>query len=274
MSKSPKSELLVSCPGCGTPNFTPKGLRAHKCDGKNRDSASDPALADVMELPETAMTRVTRIRAWHQHASGAAWRLKLLVFFAGMEIQGLKAELGVSAGRPEKFGNGFRINGKTYATWEEIVVSECGLTSRTARNYATAYANMCEAAPAVVNQIMAAAGPQLANCEQLTLPDPDAAIAAVAEEDLIAFRDALDPWSLSELYQKPMSAVQAQIAEETAKKDSQTSEKQAMLQFWFEDFDGRLKSKSHLKLPKKQREMLLNTMEITVKELRDSLRSK
>jgi len=33
-------ELLVTCPRCGTENFSPRGLRAHKCTGQNRQTGA------------------------------------------------------------------------------------------------------------------------------------------------------------------------------------------------------------------------------------------
>lgn len=48
MSKS-TTETLVSCPKCGTANFTPRGLKAHKCDGINRSAlvVVDPKDAEM-----------------------------------------------------------------------------------------------------------------------------------------------------------------------------------------------------------------------------------
>lgn len=47
MSKS--TEQLHTCPGCKTPNFTARGLKAHKCDGKNRAAiAQAPAKDDAL----------------------------------------------------------------------------------------------------------------------------------------------------------------------------------------------------------------------------------
>lgn len=38
-----KSTTLVSCPKCGTSNFTPRGLKSHRCDGTNRNPKNLPA---------------------------------------------------------------------------------------------------------------------------------------------------------------------------------------------------------------------------------------
>jgi hypothetical protein len=43
---SKPTETLLTCPGCGTPNFTPRGLKAHKCDGVNRSLPTDPNAPD------------------------------------------------------------------------------------------------------------------------------------------------------------------------------------------------------------------------------------
>jgi hypothetical protein len=220
--------------------------------------------------------RLDRIRGWHRATVSQAWRLKLQVFFTGMEIQALKADLGITNGRPSDEKSEFvsDFSGGKASTWEELIETSCDITSRTARNYVAAYQNMSAAAPAVVERIIKLAAPRLEAAQPLALADPDAIIAAIPEKELAAFRDAVDPWNLSELYQRPLKAAAAQIAEETAKQQSKQTAQQGMLKFWFDDFDAKLRTKSHLKLPRAQREVLLNTMEITIKELRDSLRSK
>lgn len=47
-----KSETLVSCPKCGTSNFTPQGLKSHVCDGRNRSLALTPEKAIELEVVE------------------------------------------------------------------------------------------------------------------------------------------------------------------------------------------------------------------------------
>ena len=36
-------EELVTCPDCGTRNFTPRGLKAHRCDGHHHNAKPDPS---------------------------------------------------------------------------------------------------------------------------------------------------------------------------------------------------------------------------------------
>lgn len=38
-----ETESLVSCPSCGTTGFTPRGLKAHRCKGVNRNPAAEAA---------------------------------------------------------------------------------------------------------------------------------------------------------------------------------------------------------------------------------------
>ena len=230
----------------------------------------------------TLSTRLERIRSWHNVSREQAWKLKLIVFFAGMEIQALKDDLGVTQGsrsdlsatsetvsEVEKYSKG------KATTWEELVELECGMTARTANNYVTAYHNICAAAPTFAEAILKHAAPRLDGMKKpLALPDPGAAIAAIPEEELEKFRDATDPYNLREIYARPMKPAQAQILEELEKDKSKKREIQGFLKFWFDELESNVKSHSHLRLPRKQRELLLNTLEITVREIKDSLRSK
>jgi hypothetical protein len=240
-------------------------------------SSSAPAVVNA-SAPGELSTRLERIRGWHGIATAQAWKLKLMVFFAGMEIQGLKAALGVTQGArsdAEELRKRVSEVSKGKAdSWDEWVEIECGITSRTVRNYVAAYQSICQAAPKVVERILAIAAPRIDTAQPLALPDPEAVMATIPQAELAAFRDATDPWTLSELYARPLKAAQAQHLEETAKAASKKIEQQTMLKFWFDDFDGKVRTKSHLRLPRPQREMLLNTLEVTIKELRDSLRSK
>lgn len=219
--------------------------------------------------------RLERIRSWHNISRDQAWKLKLIVFFAGMEIQALKAELGITAGNPEKVKSetvSELTNGKC-RTWDELVELHCGMTQRTALNYVTAYENICREAPGFVEAVLKVAEPRITGVKQpLALPDPNAAIAKIPEEELEKFREAMDPWSLRELYIRPMKPAQAQIVEELEKAKAAKRDVQTYLKFWFDELDTNIKNRSYLRLPKPQREMLLNTLEITIKELRDSLR--
>jgi len=51
MSKS-APEKLVTCPKCGTPNFSVAGLKRHKCDGKRRSLALTDTQAVELEVCE------------------------------------------------------------------------------------------------------------------------------------------------------------------------------------------------------------------------------
>lgn len=225
--------------------------------------------------PERISIRLQRISQMHAATKDQAWKLKLAVFFMGMEVQALKAELGVSQGGDRANQNGFALLGKNYATWEELIEREAGITSQTARNYVTAYENICQVAPDVVNRILRLASPTIDRIEgktPLALPDAEGVIQTIPEKDLVAFREAVDPWGLSQLYQKVLKPAQAQIIEEATKTQARLSEQQALLKFWFEDFDSRMQKRDYLKIPPKQRELLLNSLEVVTKEIRDSLR--
>ena len=225
----------------------------------------------------TLSTRLERIRSWHNVSREQAWKLKLIVFFAGMEIQALKDDLEITAGNPDKVNSetvSELTNGKA-TTWEELIELECGMTYRTAHNYVLAYHNICAAAPTFAEAILKHAAPRLDGMKKpLALPDPGAAIAAIPEEELEKFRDATDPYNLKDIYARPLKPAQAQMQAELAKAHSKKVEVQGYLKFWFDELDSKIKNRSYLRLPKPQREMLLETLELTIKELRDSLRTK
>lgn len=276
-------ETLITCPTCSSPNFTARGLKAHRCNGINRQLSAPPVGAKSSEQTAVATgtisTRLERIRSWHNVSREQAWQLKLIVFFAGMEIQALKDDLGVTERqRTDIDGTAETVsavtNGKA-TTWEELVELECGMTYRTAQNYVTAYHNICAAAPSFAEAILKVAAPRLDGKKAcLALPDPGAVIAKIPEEELEKFRDATDPWSLREIYARPMKAAQAQIVEEIEKAKSKQREVQGFLKFWFDELESNVKRHTYLRLPRKQRELLLNTLEITVSEIKESLKSK
>lgn len=54
-------EKLVTCPGCGTPNFTPRGLKAHKCKGVPRETGKlTSAIGARMSKPLARKTALKR----------------------------------------------------------------------------------------------------------------------------------------------------------------------------------------------------------------------
>ena len=249
-----------------------KSLIPHSAPG-GRNSREQ--LQPVAAAPGNLSIRLERISAWQQLASRRAWELKLIVFFAGMEITFLKAALGVTNGRPdcEKLDTVSNLTNGRADTWQELLELKCGMTARTARRYVVAYEHMCAVAPSTVAKICEAFGPPCMDKPiTLALPDPARAFEKVPEEDMEAFREAFDPYSLSELYEKPVPHAIVLARNDRAKKESDAREEQAVMAFWLDAFDTQVRHNSYLVLPVPQRKAVLETLEAAVAEIKASLR--
>jgi hypothetical protein len=242
------------------------------------DQPSDAQLQPATAAPGNIATRIERIRSWHNASRNQAATLKLLAFFTGMEIKALHDDLGITPGNPALTGNSETVSELTNGrcrTWAELVEDQCGMTERTARNYVSLYEYLCMKAPAFVEAVLAVAAPRLDKIrEPLALPDPQASIAKIPADAMDAFHAATDPWSLSEMYRRPMKPAHVQMQVELAKAASQKVEAQTYLKFWFDDLEAKIKNRSYLRLPRPQREMLVDTLELTLKDLKASLRTK
>lgn len=89
-----KPETLHTCPTCHTPGFTSRGLKAHRCDGKNRTLSAPAATATDHAL----MGR--QLSEQYQRAVGG---LKEVVIFGAMmmRLRELHPEM-TKVGRPGK----------------------------------------------------------------------------------------------------------------------------------------------------------------------------
>jgi len=239
---------------------------------------SDEQLQPVATAPGNISIRLERISAWQQLASRRAWELKLIVFFTGMEITFLKTALGIRPGAaPADYSATVadtvsELTKGRATTWVELIELKCGMTERTARRYVVAYDRMCGVAPSTVAKICEAFGPCPDKPFALALPDPDVAFAKVPEEDMEAFREAFDPYSLSELYEKPVPHAIVLARNAHAKKDSDDREEQAVMAFWLDAFHAQTQRNSYLVLPVPQRKAVLETLETAVAEIKASLR--
>jgi hypothetical protein len=223
-------------------------------------------------------TRLDRIRSWHAITSAKAFETRLLIFFTGMEIKGLMSELGITQGaRTDLPGTSETISevsrGKA-ETWQELLALECGITDRSARNYVAFYEQMIFRAPAFVEWVIKHAAPRIEGPSDklLALPDPHAVIAKIDPEALQAFRDANDPYTLSELYEKPLKPAIAQARAEQAKKKSDEKEEQAYFDFWCGEMEKAARKRTWHVLPPPQRKVLLETLENTIREIKASLK--
>jgi hypothetical protein len=220
--------------------------------------------------------RLDRLKVWHSGAKASAARLKLFVFLAGAEIMALKTSLGVSQGGDQRAnGNGFRLLDRTYATWEELVANESGMTARTTRNYATAYLAIAQELPEIAQRILASVDIALASPEQDQMSLQlrcDEHFRSIRPADLEAFAAATDPWTLGELYRRELKPAEATEVIEAAKQKAAATKTSKQLEFWFGEVADKIKSKEYLRFPRDRREMLLDELELAVRELKDSLK--
>lgn len=148
----PPVETLHTCPKCGTPNFTARGLKAHRCKGPK---AHEQLATEAIGFPPVAPTKVTadlakrkqskledeaaacvsRFHIFHGVVKGNVLALKLAQFFGGIEVQTLNdlhAEIyGETRG-------GDQTESKTDSVsvlLETFLEERLGVTARTARRY-------------------------------------------------------------------------------------------------------------------------------------------
>lgn len=119
------SETLHTCPGCDTPNFTKRGLKAHVCKGKRQASL---ALTGESQPPSWDRARflLSRIKT--------AIRLSIAgQILLGMELLTIKTELGfVGRGGDRKSkGQLVPLKGMIH-TWGNWCNAELGISDKTA----------------------------------------------------------------------------------------------------------------------------------------------
>lgn len=117
------TETLHQCPSCGTHGFTKRGLKAHRCDGKQRNTASAAPAGEQSEQPPEATSLVVAAgtlsddalmgqQLTAQFAKAITATRDVVVFGAMM----LKArERVVSAGGRDSKGEGFKAWLETHA---------------------------------------------------------------------------------------------------------------------------------------------------------------
>ena len=80
------SETLITCPGCKIPNFTPKGLKSHKCKGPKPVSAVVvPAPAAILGDARKALDKLREVIAkyeetFHNNTLGPRLQIGLAAF--------------------------------------------------------------------------------------------------------------------------------------------------------------------------------------------------
>lgn len=116
------SETLLTCPQCGIPNFTKRGLTAHVCKAVKtvKIVKADPETPALMKEFETARRHVQAIR---EHGRRAAHESILL----GQELNRLKLQLGTKRGGDHKSAES-KSQSATLIPWRELVAQETGLS--------------------------------------------------------------------------------------------------------------------------------------------------
>lgn len=285
-----KIETLHTCPTCHTPGFTARGLKAHKCDGKNR--AANSSKDDLPESSEVAAC-AARFRALHGALRHSVLGSKLLKYFLGLEssrLYELHAELyGETRGGDQAQGQ----NGKPSVLLEPWLEEHLGVTARSARTYRDFFRGLTttiEHADTIKKlndwwqDWKEKTTPQLAESpakkgrQTLSLKEASAASLSLhegcklSEKDLQTILDHPDEWGLHELFEVP--------AKDVTPTDDDTSppeppdNKDKLIKFWASDFARRITRKEYMRLPKAQRETLATDLEEVVHELKDSLQPK
>lgn len=162
---------------------------------------------------------------------------------------------------------------KSYSTWADVIEGECEVCERSGRNYVSAYDSIC----AVLSHDLQARLREVsgvfleANPKPLALPDRDSVVAAMPKSELQAFCEAVDPFTLNELYERPIKRAKRlkQEVQERAKRELTQAEF-----FWFDTFEKQRRDKLHLRLERPHREALLNSLQVMVRELRESLKNR
>ncbi len=122
------SETLHTCPVCLTPNFTERGLRAHKCKGGTRLN------------PETGLVDVIEHDPWdrpRQLLEGISLAVRISIagqVLLGHELATLKKDMGFTHGSQKRFSP----SGKVFhleQTWPDLVKEKLGISYKTANNF-------------------------------------------------------------------------------------------------------------------------------------------
>lgn len=235
--------------------------------------------ASIQSAPaskEVIAARVSRLAKYHGLVKGRAAEIKLLAFLVGLELKCLRDDLGITSGSRTDIATSETVSEVLQGrSWDDYIEEECGFTARTARNYITAYENVCLKVPKLADKLIAGckssltsttAGimPVTAERVEFLIPDPKA---------LEEFCEVADEWSLHELYERPIKRAKV---EENARQSAAAAAKrkgQAVFDFWFDDFAQAAEQKNYLRLPRNHQQQLLQKLEIVVADLRKTIKT-
>jgi hypothetical protein len=239
---------------------------------------SKPAKAinpDCMTNPQTAVTEcAARFHQFHGAACRGALEIKLLQYFAGLEVSRLY-DLHLEIYGETRGGD----HAKDAPTLERFVEESLNVTARTARKYRGLFQSVAADQPAIADKLngtwhkltlAAPASAESGGSSALTLPS-----ASTFDADTLhAICKHADEWQLHELFDIPTKDAGGVSVDELDAASDKHAAKMRIAKFWLTDFTRRALNNEYLKLPRAQKEALLTTLEETTQALKASLQTK
>lgn len=281
------SETLHTCPDCHQPNFTAKGLKAHRggitCVQR---AAKLQTTAPKPSKPEDAVTaHASRFAIFHGLACKSALELKLAKYYAGLEVNALcdlhEEMYGETRGQFSAESKNDRLSTLPLQAFLE---QRLGVTYRTAHRYKCHFLSIAQDAPEIADklnetwhQITAqlaetAAGPKkLQAGQELRLTALPQGCQPLPAEVLQAVCSHADEWGLYELFEPPARDVTPVPEEESGRKKL---ERAALVKFWSESLVRRLENQELHRLPAPILEAVITKMEEAAKRAREALAEK
>lgn len=170
------SETLKTCPKCGRTNFTPAGLKSHKCRPAGPGEPGGPPMvpALVAKLPVAGITGTwDGARKWRDAAVRMEQGKLFCQVMLGFELLALRATLGVEHGKKTDSSQ----IGKSSDNWVDLIEQELGLS----RTSAYRMMEMAEAAKVRLKKL-----PELRDFDPTTQ-----AVAALPEKQQSALTTAV-----------------------------------------------------------------------------------
>jgi hypothetical protein len=218
---------------------------------------------------------VARFEHFHRAICSGALELKLMQYYAGLEVSTLY-ELHQSIHGETRGGAG----DKSAPTLESFIEDNLNVTSRTARKYRGLFLSIVAEAPAISDQLNIVwarvaidhRSAQDDGSHAITLPPSISLLNAAALQEVCKHADE---WALHELFEVPLKDAGGTPDDQSQNEDnSKAAAKARVLKFWLTDFTRRSLQNEFLKLPRAQKEAVLTTLEEAVNTLKDNLKPK
>lgn len=127
------SEPLVTCPTCGIPNFTHRGLKAHICKGPIANMKNvTPGKAESTALATPPAQLFAKAREYNDAAQLHGRLSVAAMIMCGVELARIKLELGFTHGGDRKSSH---HAGDLIGTWADLCREHVGIHENTARRY-------------------------------------------------------------------------------------------------------------------------------------------